>query len=909
MNRFFLLALFSTLYLFSNATHNRSGYITYRHIAGREYEVTITTCTKLSSSAADRPELQICWGDGTRDTMVRDFVIDDPTFDVRQNFYIDKHTFPTDGTFMMEVYDPNRNMGVINITASVNEPFAITTEIVISPFLDVPNNSVQFDYCPCPEFACTFQPYCFNPQAYDPDGDSLSFEMVPCRGAKDCGGDRLSCCYEVAPFMAVPATYRFIGDPLYGGPASVDVAGSFCWTSPTLQGEYNLAMLVTEWRKVGSTYFKVGSVTLDYQLTVMGTCENNAPDISELQDTCIVAGSTLNLTFTATDPDPLDNITVTWGGQPFEFIPDSATISVPGNGGSNSLTGTFNWVTTCEHVANTAYLVTIQAKDDDQGNTGSTTVPLSTYESFTIRVIPPTVTGVTAIALGSSITVNWTPQTGCSGATGYKIYRSNSPITNTDHCCDGSTPTDLGYTLVGTVNGVSSNQFIDNLSLSVGQNYCYVVVLYYADGSVSCPSDPACDQLRAEFPLMTRVSIDVTNTTTGTDTVTWFYPYELDTLSPPYNSGNFYYELYRSPGFTLSAPTLIHTTVISSSLPSLQNTFFDTNINTQDGAWTYNVKLYHVSTSGVTTYVGEATPCSSIFLSLVPSDNKMTLNWQFNVTWENNYFEIYRETPTGSGVFTFVDTTSLLTYTDTGLVNGQSYCYRVKGIGGYTAPEIPSPLINWSQQACATPIDQTPPCAPLLTISGDCENGINTLTWNNPNNSCADDVMQYNVYYSETDTGDYNLIQQIFISGDTVFYHNNNGSIAGCYFVTAVDSAQYGNESDSSNIVCMDNCPYYWLPNVFTPNGDGENDEFVPFPYKYIKDIELKIFDRWGVQVFHTQDPDVKWNGHEQETDKLLVEGVYYYICTVNTIRLVGIQPIELHGFVHLFHDSKNAPK
>lgn len=902
------IAFFLQAFLLS-ATHNRGGFITYEHISGRTYKITITTCTKISAPA-DRPELQICWGDGFRDTLPRTGVIDNFILDARQNLYEGYHTYAANGEFLLEVYDPNRNSGVLNITDAVNQPFCITTKLVISPFMG-PNNSAKFDYCPCPEYACTFQPYCYNPSAYDPDGDSLSFELVPCRGSKDCLGDRLACCYEACPYMSVPAIYSFLGTTsVLGGPAILDpVSGNFCWSSPTTQGEYNIAILVHEWRKVGTgQFFEVGNVTLDYQITVSGTCENNAPTLTEIRDTCVVAGASLNFTINATDPDPDDNLTMSAGGQPFEFIPDSATFTVPGNGTGNNLTGTFNWNTNCNHVSNTAYLVTVSVRDDDQGNTGGQIIPLADFESFLIRVIPPPVTGVVATNVGNTIHVTWTPQLSCPGATGYKIYRSNSPIVNTENCCDGSTPTDLGYTQVGTVTGITNNSFIDNSALSVGQNYCYVVVLYYNDGSVSCPSDPSCAQLKAEFPIMTRVSIDVTDAALGTDTVEWYYPYELDTLVPPYNTGNFYYEVYRSTG-TAAPTTLVHTTVISSSLSALTRVYADNNLNTQSNRYTYKVRLYHVSTTGVNTYIGESTPATSIFLNLVPNDNRVELSWQVNQPWINHTYEIYRETPTGSGVFTRIDTTSLTTYVDDSLLNGASYCYRIRAIGNYTAPEIPSPLINWSQEACATPVDRTAPCPPVLAIVGDCEAGINTLTWNNPNNSCADDVMSYNVYYSTTDTGQFVLLQQITVNSDTVLIHSNNGSIAGCYYVTAVDSAQYANESAASNIVCIDNCPYYWLPNVFTPNGDGQNDVFRPFPYKYIQDIDMKIFNRWGTLVFQTTDKDINWTGQEQEEGKPLSEGVYYYTCKVNTIRLKGIDTVELHGFVHLFQSGEGQKK
>ena len=52
--------------------------------------------------------------------------------------------------------------------------------MIISPVLGASggNNSVQFTECPCPAVGCVNKPYCYNPMGYDPDGDSLSYELV-----------------------------------------------------------------------------------------------------------------------------------------------------------------------------------------------------------------------------------------------------------------------------------------------------------------------------------------------------------------------------------------------------------------------------------------------------------------------------------------------------------------------------------------------------------------------------------------------------------------------------------------------------------------------------------------------------------------------------------------------------------
>jgi len=58
-------------------------------------------------------------------------------------------------------------------------------------------------------------------------------------------------------------------------------------------------------------------------------------------------------------------------------------------------------------------------------------------------------------------------------------------------------------------------------------------------------------------------------------------------------------------------------------------------------------------------------------------------------------------------------------------------------------------------------------------------------------------------------------------------------------------------------------CGVPYLPNAFSPNGDGENDFlkiYVPAP-ACLKEIKLSIFDRWGEKIFSTEDPLFEWNG------------------------------------------------
>jgi gliding motility-associated-like protein len=305
-------------------------------------------------------------------------------------------------------------------------------------------------------------------------------------------------------------------------------------------------------------------------------------------------------------------------------------------------------------------------------------------------------------------------------------------------------------------------------------------------------------------------------------------------------------------------------------------------------------------------YIGVSHCASSVYLDITPSDNQLTLEWTSSVPWNKDSSVVERKNDL-TGMFDSIGIAYSAIYTDTGLINGKTYCYRIKTFGHYTALSIVSPLINYSQITCGIPIDNVAPCAPNLNITANCDSIINYLSWNNPNLSCADDVVKYNLFYNPLNTGDYNLISSFVGANVTNFQHNNNNeSIAGCYFITALDSVN--NESLHSDTVCVDNCPIYQLPNVFSPNGDQVNDFFKPYPYKFVESIDIKIYNRWGNLIFASTDPEILWDGTIQKTKQPCTDGVYYYICKINTVRLTGIVTETLNGFVQVISTKSNPP-
>lgn len=584
-----------------------------------------------------------------------------------------------------------------------------------------------------------------------------------------------------------------------------------------------------------------------------------------------------------------DRITLTAIGgalSPYVEVPPATFSEVQGRG---PLSSEFVWPVTCEHVRKEPYLLSFKAKDNNLN------IPLVDFESMQIRVVGPAPTNPTAAPSGTSMLLNWDASV-CPDVIGYKIYRHNGFTGWVHGACETGVPAYTGYEYIGKTDGLNTTNFTDNnngAGLIHGLDYCYMVVACFPEGVEGYASVEFCARLIRDVPVITNV--DVTNTAfaNGMIDIKWVKPIadsnNLDTLQNP---GPYEFRLLRSPGFNGVNPfTEIHS-FSSPYFASLDDTLYtDTLLNTSDLPYTYRIDFYTNS-----TFKGSTQTASSVYLSIAPSDNKNILSWEEHVPWENYQYVVYKKA--ASSIYQVLDTVVNSTYTDTGLVNGVEYCYLVKSIGAYSDTTIIHPLYNSSEKKCEAPIDNIPPCQPYLEIVPNCDITENALTWTNPNNICSDDVVQYNIYYTAVQGDDFILLGSTYHATDTVFMHDSVASIAGCYAVTALDT--FFNESPYSNIACIDNCPVYELPNIFTPDGDGINDVFKPFPYKYVQDIHIKIWNRWGEEVFETTNPYIGWDGRHKESKRLCADGVYFYVCEVNEIRLNGIEKRILKGYLQI---------
>ncbi|MFM2286142.1 MAG: hypothetical protein RLZZ543_1639 [Bacteroidota bacterium] len=849
------------------ATHNRAGEITYRYLGGFQYEATIITYTK-SDSPADRPNLGISWGDGLVDTIPRingngqgELLANS----IKKNIYVGIHTYPGPSIYTLSFEDPNRNGGLVNIPNSVNIPFYVSTQLVINPFLGV-NNSVQLLNPPIDE-ACAGQIFIHNPGAFDPDGDSISYRIIECRGE-----DGL----VIPGFTQPSASSSFTLDA---------ITGDLIWDAPLPGGvgEYNVAFVIEEWRNG----FLVGFVTRDMQINVV-PCSNQPPQIVPLPDLCVDAGTILNFPVSASDPDsPAQSITLSASGGPFQFpAPGNAVFA--GVTQLGAVTQQFVWETSCVHVRKQPYQFSFKVIDNGNPN-------LADFESMSIRVVAQAPANLQAQTQGSSIQLTWEISP-CDQAVGYAVYRRSGFYGYTHGPCETGVPSYTGYQFLSQVNGLNSLSYTDPGPLLPGASYCYMVIAVFADGAESYASNEACVQLDKILPVITNVSINTTNATAGLVDIAWSKPTAINTDQFP---GPYRYIIERAQG--LSGTTFI---AIDSLISLNDTTYTDASagVNTISNAWSYRIRLRNVS-PGNEVLMGQSQAASSVFLQASGSDNQINLSWQAQVPWTNDSFVVYRKLASAL-VFDSIGVTPSTSYQDIGLANGVAYCYKVKSIGKYSGTGFVDPILNFSQEVCTSAKDMQSPCAPQALVEANCDSLSNTIRWQFPNDTaCYSDVVLLRIYYSTSSSSEWQLLNETPMGVLSQFVHLPGNSIAGCYAVAAVDS--FMNESELMR-TCVDNCPKYDLPNTFSPNGDGFNDVFHPFPYAYIASVDIHIYNRWGTELYSTNDPNINWNGSDTNGLKV-TDGVYFYAGEVVEIRLDGNISRSVKGTIQLFGTSQKS--
>lgn len=957
IGRRFILAGLFLLFAASSAwaTHLRAGEITIRRVncTSLTFVITITVYTNTGSDIRFGDGV-LDFGDGS-DPLITPTIENTYKPELGENVglvtFSTEHTYAGPGQYIISYLEPNRNAGILNMFNSVETRFYLESKINIDPFLGCDNSPRLL--VPPIDKACTGAAWYHNPGAYDPDGDSLSYEMtIPKR---DKG-------LEVNNYRP-PNTKEFydrIGlDYAHAnengtGPPTFDinpVTGTIIWDAPGAPGEYNIAFVIKQWRKVSGVWINQGYVVRDMQI-IVEDCNNKRPELVVPPDICVNAGDQVKADIFGTDPDN-DSVKIEVFSQLLTIQPNPATyapfpVIYQKTSASIQAKLTFTWNTACLNVKDQPYQVVFKITDKPANGPA-----LVQFKTWNIKVVGPAPKwkDITLLPAQRRAKLEWKPYAtpnGCSNAEIMQVWRRVDSEPYVEVPCVTGMPDYLGFKKIAEVP-ITTSVYTDTnggKGLAPGARYCYRLVAAYPlpGGGLSYVSRDTClAPIKADAPVITHVTVDKTHSVNGQITVSWRSPFDIDKLQfpPPYT-----YKVFRAEGFTGNGNILSpHTGTIPDT------TFVDTDINTEERTFNYKIVLYDNTNQPIDT----SAEASSVRLELKPEFQRIVLNWAANVPWTNASQKfprhlIYRG-PEGAteSQLTLIDsinvTSGRFTYVDSGqwnstpLDNELVYCYRVKTKGTYGNPKIKEPQYNFSQINCAQPNDNNPPCKQTIEVvaqkcdqyfmSEPCDPKVfsNTLTWKRPTDpQCRADIRSYKVYVASNVGAPFEMYAENV--RDTFFIDSNLPSFARCYKISAVDRA--GNESELSEQFCFDNCPNYELPNVFTPNGDNCNEKFSAFSARQVVDengngpcgpvdpvqqklkcarfvekVVLVVLNRWGKEVYHYESGSensiyIDWDGRDNNGNELPA-AVYYYNATV-TFNVVDPDKKnrEIRGWVQL---------
>jgi hypothetical protein len=864
-NIYLRIIVFLITFLFSTnlkATHLKAGEFSAVRSVSDPLTYTITLNLYLEEGPVTQNEVDIKFGDGVEQ---KNISFQSSTFignNTRHNIFIVTHTFPSAGFYKISVDHQFRNFEILNMPNPGQTDFYLELGLLINPFLGL--NQTPLMTIPPIDIGAINKIYKHNPGAYDPDGDSISFKLITSQTGPN----------QPVIGYVYPNDPKFGGQSTNGGNATLTLneqTGDLIWNTPSGFGSepryYNIAIMVEEWR----AGIRLSYVIRDMQILIEPTT-NNPPIVTIPKDTCIEAGTNYVSSFFARDPDG-DNVELKAYGAPFAY---GASVVFSGQ---NSVfpSGVFTWPTNCTHVRNQPYDVVVQATD-------ILNIPkLVDYQTWRLTIKGPRVANVLTTPSGSNqMKLDWDAYP-CSNAATIEIYRSECVgITPPINGCNTNLP--AGYIKIAEIPATNVS-YLDNdngKGLKSGLTYCYILIVKYQYPAygVSYPSDPACNSLSSSNPLPIKLEVTNTDKIAGSIFLNWLKP---AALSAPVT-----YEIERTSLTALNSFTTIQVTT---------DTFFvDNNLNTIDSLYTYRVKVQNTSYASA--------PVQQMNVTAVGGNSKVDLSWSYTIPWNPDSIEIYRSVNKSPYIKITTTSSTVLKYTDTGVLNCDTVDYYLIQYGKYCDFSIKDTTQLISGINRAYPVDDSPLPPPKLNVEG-CNGDLtvfkNTLNWSNLTLPVCNRLLNYRLYYAEHTNESFTLLKELT---DTFYVDIDSLSTAGCYYVVGVNTK--GVEGNISNIVCVDDCIYYQLPNLITVNSDLKNDVFEPYPVpRGVKFVTLSVYNIWGELVyFEEQATKLSWNGKNNKG--AVAPGVYYYEAVVNYNRRVNKSDEKqiIKSWLHILRDE-----
>ena len=356
-----LLAMMFGFSIQSNATHISGGDLTYKHLTGYQYEVTLVLYRDCAGIQVQNPELITCTSSNGSTVSFNVSLIPGtgneitfPCFSTittcngggapgfQRYEYHGTVTLLPSSHWSLKWEDCCRNCAITTISGGCNNSYLI--EATLNNLIAPNDNSPYFTNYPV-AFVCLGQNFTYNHGVVDSEGDSLAYSFIDPRLT---GGNSV-------PFISGYTSSHFISSstPITLNPNTGDI------NLTSSQLEVGITAILIESFKNG---IKVGSVMRDIQFQVQNCNPNVLPTATGINgtadfDTIVYANSPICFDIFTADANTDQTVTLNWNNAITGASFTSTNDQFP--------TGTFCWTPTAADARPQPYSFTVMVKDDN----------------------------------------------------------------------------------------------------------------------------------------------------------------------------------------------------------------------------------------------------------------------------------------------------------------------------------------------------------------------------------------------------------------------------------------------------------------------------------------------------------------------------------------------------------------
>jgi gliding motility-associated-like protein len=282
-----------------------------------------------------------------------------------------------------------------------------------------------------------------------------------------------------------------------------------------------------------------------------------------------------------------------------------------------------------------------------------------------------------------------------------------------------------------------------------------------------------------------------------------------------------------------------------------------------------NLKSYSASSCVQATYTGIAPVVTNV---------NSTVEGNFvKVVWDKPtlnaavpsiaFYTIYRKD--GAGYFNYGSSSSNSYLDNVVSVSTQPYCYE----------------ISYKDACNNVSAISTNTCTVNLTVTR--TDDLNKLSWT----AYVGYQSGIKEYILENLDENGNVVLSKSVGSGTSYNEVADPSLAQIIYRIRVVPLGSENLISYSNVVKLDLTPQVFMPNVFTPNGDGDND-VLEIKGKYYKSAKMTILNKWGEVVFISEDVNVGWDGNYKGQPASVDAYSYHVVALDNTGREISLKGV-----------------